>query len=209
MSPLVYIVDDDDAVRESLQRLFESVAITVSTHGSAQGFLDHYDPRCPGCLVLDVRMPGMGGLDLLDRLRERGIELPVIIITGHGDVPAAVRALKSGALDFIQKPFNPQVLLDRVQQAIEQDRAIRRRAAARSDAARRLSKLTAREHEVLELVLAGKANKVIAIDLAISERTVEFHRANIMKKMQARSLPELVNLVQAGHLAAPPAERRG
>ncbi len=207
MSPLVYIVDDDDAVRESLQRLFESVAIAVSTHASAQGFLDHYDPRRPGCLVLDVRMPGMGGLDLLDRLRERGIELPVIIITGHGDVPAAVRALKSGALDFIQKPFNPQVLLDRVQQAIEQDQAIRRRAAARSDAVRRLSKLTAREHEVLELVLAGKANKVIAIDLAISERTVEFHRANIMKKMQARSLPELVNLVQAGRRPSPSAER--
>lgn len=204
MNPIVYVVDDDEAVRDGLRLLLESVELEVSTHGEARGFLDRYDPRRPGCLLLDIRMPGMGGLDLQDELRGRGVELPVIIITGHGDVPAAVRALKGGAFDFIQKPFNPQALLDRVQQAVEQDRALHQQAAAQSDVAQRLSRLTAREREVMEMMLAGKANKVIAIDLDISERTVEFHRANIMKKMNTRSLPQLMSLMQTARPAPPP-----
>lgn len=204
MSPVIYVVDDDQAVRDGLRRLLESVGLEVSTHADALEFLDRYVPERPGCLLLDMRMPGMGGLDLQDKLHERGIELPVIIITGHGDVPAAVRALKGGALDFIQKPFNPQALLDRVQQAIEQDRARHQQAAARSDAMRKLSRLTAREREVMEMLLTGRANKVIAIELDISERTVEFHRANIMKKMNARSLAQLMSLVQAARGVSPP-----
>ncbi len=204
MRPVVYVVDDDEAVRDGLRRLLESVGLEVSTHADALEFLDRYVPESPGCLLLDMRMPGMGGLDLQDELRERGIALPVIIITGHGDVPAAVRALKGGALDFIQKPFNPQALLDRVQQAIEQDRTLRQQVAARSDALQKLSRLTAREREVMEMLLTGKANKVIAINLDISERTVEFHRANIMKKMNARSLAQLMSLVQAARGVSPP-----
>lgn len=195
--PTVFVVDDDEAVRGGLRRLMESVGLNVETYGSAQEFLSDCDPDRQGCLVLDVRMPGMGGLDLQDQLGKQGIRLPVIILTGHADVAAAVRALKAGAMDFIEKPFNSQALLDRIQQAIQHDAKARRQSAEESQIGQRLARLTSREKEVMQMMVAGKANKVIAIDLGISERTVEFHRANIMKKLQARTLAELIHMSHA------------
>jgi FixJ family two-component response regulator len=193
--PTVFVVDDDEAVRGGLQQLLQSIGLKVQTYGSADEFLANYLPEQSGCLVLDIRMPGMGGLDLQEQLAEQGIYLPIIFLTGHGDVPAAVRALKAGAMDFLEKPFNCQVLLDLVQQGIRRDAETRTRGAEESEITRRLAMLTAREREVLDMVIAGKANKVIAMDLDISERTVEFHRGKIMKKMQVRSLAELINMV--------------
>ena len=193
--PTVFVVDDDEAVRGGLRRLVEAVGLNVETYGSAQQFLDSYHPEQHGCLVLDIRMPGMGGLDLQAQLAKQGVQLPVIILTGHADVPMAVRALKAGAMDFIEKPFNSQALLDRIQQAIKQDAEARRQSAEESQVAQRLARLTSREKEVMQMMVVGKANKVIAIDLGISERTVEFHRANIMKKMQARTLAELIHMI--------------
>ena len=193
--PTVFVVDDDEAVRGGLRRLVEAVGLNVETYGSAQQFLDSYHPEQHGCLVLDIRMPGMGGLDLQAQLAKRGVQLPVIILTGHADVPMAVRALKAGAMDFIEKPFNSQALLDRIQQAIKQDAEARRQSVEESRIAQRLARLTSREKEVMQMMVVGKANKVIAIDLGISERTVEFHRANIMKKMQSRTLAELIHMI--------------
>lgn len=192
--PTVFVVDDDEAVRGGLRRLMESVGLKVETYASAQAFLDNYHPEQPGCLVLDVRMPGMGGLDLQAQLGKRGVRLPIIILTGYADVPIAVSALKAGAIDLIEKPFNGQILLDRIQYAIQQDAEARRQSAAQSEIGGRLARLTPREREVMEMMVAGKASKAIAIDLEISERTVEFHRANIMKKMQARTLAELIQM---------------
>jgi two-component system response regulator FixJ len=191
----VFVVDDDQAVRDSLQQLLQAVGLRVQTYASARDFLLAYRPDTPGCLVLDIRMPGMGGLDLQAQLVEQGVQLPIIFLTGHGDVPAAVRALKAGAMDFLQKPVNSQSLLDLVQQAIRRDGEARAQSAEKSEVVRRLATLTPREREVLDRMVAGKANKVIAVELAISERTVEFHRGKIMKKMCARSLAELVNMV--------------
>jgi FixJ family two-component response regulator len=191
----VFVVDDDRAVRDSLALLVHSVGLKVETFSSAQEFLDAYQPDRRGCLVTDIRMPGMSGLELQERLSADDLRIPVIVLTGHGDVPAAVRALKGGAVDFVEKPFNPQALLDLIQQAIARDDEIRELAAQEAHVAERMALLTPREHEVMELVVAGKANKVIAIELAISERTVELHRGRIMKKMQARSLAELMRMV--------------
>ena len=191
----VFVVDDDEAVRESLALLVQSVGLEVETFDSAGAFLDAFDSERPGCLVTDIRMPGMSGLELQERLTEDGALVPVIVLTGHGDVPAAVRALKGGAVDFVEKPYNPQALLDLVQQAIVRDAEVRRQAAQEAEVAERLARLTPREHEVMTLVVAGKANKVIAIELDISERTVELHRGRIMKKMQVRSLADLMRLV--------------
>jgi FixJ family two-component response regulator len=191
----VFVVDDDQAVRDSLALLVHSVGLQVETFASAGDFLDSYRPDRRGCLITDIRMPGMSGLELQERLCADGHHIPVIVLTGFGDVPTAVRALKGGAVDFLEKPFNPQALLDLVQQAIAQDAEIRAQAAHEARLAERKALLTPREQEVMELVVAGKANKVIAIDLSISERTVELHRARIMKKMQARSLAELVRMV--------------
>ncbi len=193
----VFVVDDDQAVRDSLQQLLQAVGLRVQTHASALDFLAAYRPDTPGCLVLDIRMPGMGGLDLQAQLVQEGMQLPIIFLTGHGDVPAAVRALKAGAMDFLQKPVNSQSLLDLVQQAIRRDAETRATSAEQAEITRRLETLTAREREVLDMMVAGKANKVIAVELAISERTVEFHRGKIMRKMHARSLAELVNIVNA------------
>ncbi|HSN72662.1 MAG TPA: response regulator, partial [Steroidobacteraceae bacterium] len=167
----------------------------VETFGSAQEFLDAYKDDRPGCLVLDIRMPGMSGLELQEKLNERRAIIPVIFITGHGDVPMAVEAMQAGAVDFIQKPFRDQDLLDRINQALEKDAANRAALAERSAIAKRLSTLTPREHEVMELVVRGKANKVIAGDLNLSQRTVEIHRARVMEKMQASSLAHLVRMV--------------
>lgn len=197
--PTVFVVDDDEAVRGGLRRLMESVSLRVETYESAQAFLDNYHPERHGCLVLDVRMPGMGGLDLQAQLGKQGIRLPIIILTGHADVPIAVSALKAGAIDLIEKPFNGQILLDRIQHAIQRDAEARRQLAEQSQVSRRLARLTPRERQVMEMMVAGKASKVIAVDLEISERTVEFHRANIMKKMQARTL---AGLIQMCHISA-------
>lgn len=191
----VFVVDDDQAVRDSLQQLLHAAGLRVQTYGSARDFLAGYRANTPGCLVLDIRMPGMGGLDLQAQLVQEGVQLPIIFLTGHGDVPAAVRALKAGAMDFLQKPVNSQSLLDLVQQAIRRDAETRAKAAQQAEIVRRLATLTTREREVLDMMVAGKASKVIAVELAISERTVEFHRGKIMKKMRARSLAELVNTV--------------
>jgi FixJ family two-component response regulator len=191
----VFVVDDDRAVRDSLALLVQSVGLEVETFAGAREFLDAYRPDRPGCLITDIRMPGMSGLELQERLTEDGYHIPVIVLTGFGDVPAAVRALKGGAVDFVEKPFNPQALLDLVQQAIVRDTDLREQAAREADVAERMALLTPREQEVMALVVAGKANKVVAIDLAISERTVELHRGRIMKKMQARSLAELMRIV--------------
>lgn len=195
LEPSVFIVDDDEAVRDSLHLLMVSAGLSAQTFDSAQAFIDQFDPQRAGCLILDIRMPGMSGLELQDRLNDIGSVLPVIIITGHGDVPMAIRAFKSGIFDFIEKPFNDQVLLDCVQRAIEKDRENRTQIMHNADRDALLETLTAREREVLEHVVAGKANKVIAADLGVSQRTVEVHRAKVMEKLKVRSLAELVRLV--------------
>ncbi len=190
----VFIVDDDEGVRDSLSMLVDANGFRVETYGSAQGFLDQYQPERPGCLILDMRLPDLGGLDLLERLAGMGAALPVIILTGHGDVPAAVHAMKVGAMDFIEKPFDSRYLLGRIEQAVDRDRQSRSQSADHAKLAARLAQLTPREREIMELIVSGKANKVIAIELDISERTVELHRSRMMKKLQVRSLAELIRV---------------
>ena len=192
--PTVFVVDDDPAMRDSLRWLFESVGLAVETFATAEAFLDGCDPTRPGCLLLDVRMPGMSGLNLQDELAARHFTLPTIIITGYAEVATAVRALKTGAIDFIEKPFSDELLLERIQQALAADRQARETRAHYADVAARFALLTARERSVMELVIAGKANKVIAADLGLSPKTVEVHRANVMRKMEAQSVAELVRL---------------
>jgi FixJ family two-component response regulator len=193
--PTIFVVDDDSAVRDALKLLLRSVGQAVETFGSAQEFLDAYSEDRPGCLVLDIRMPGMSGLELQQKLNEKHSILPIIFITGHGDVPMAVEAMQAGAVDFIQKPFRDQDLIDRINQALEKDSSNRAALGERNDIRRRLETLTPREREVLDLVVHGKANKVIAGDLKLSQRTVEIHRARVMEKMQASSLAHLVRMV--------------
>lgn len=190
--PTVHIVDDDPAVRDSLALLVGAAGLNVATFASAEDFLDNYQPGRPGCMVLDMCLPDIGGLDLLGQWAKTQPPLPVIVLTGHGDVPAAVRAMKEGAMDFMQKPFDGEKLLQRINEAIERDRLNRHSSSDHQTLTARLARLTPREREVMDLIVSGKTNKVIAIDLNISERTVELHRARIMKKMQARSLAELV-----------------
>ena len=191
----VFVVDDDDAVRDSLLDLVDSVGLNVEAFSSAQSFLDSYDPLRPGCLVLDIRMPGMSGLDLQDRLSEIGSVLPIIFITGHGDIPMAVRAMQRGAVDFIQKPFRDQELLDRINDALEKGTRSFEVQEQQAEFTTRVKNLTQREREVMEMIVNGKANKVIAIDLGLSQRTVELHRARVMEKMKARTLADLVRMV--------------
>lgn len=193
--PRVFIIDDDREVRDALELLMESVGLVVSTYDSAQAFLDVFDPDLPGCIVLDVRMPGMSGLDLQASLSARKLYPPVIIITGHGDVPMAVRAVQSGAVDFLEKPFNDQALLDSVHKAIEQDARQRGDASRLSDLVQRYESLTPREREVLKLVASGQRNKVVAAELNVTQSTVEAHRAKVMEKMGARSLSDLMRMV--------------
>jgi len=192
---IVYIVDDDEAVRNSLRLLVKSVGLTAMALISAQEFLATYDPLQPGCLVLDVGMPGMSGLELQQQLNLRGAVIPVIFITGHGDIPMAVEAMQQGAFDFLQKPFRDQDLIDRIQRALEKDRANRAALDERSRIRERHEMLTPREREVLALVTSGKANKIMAADLGLSQRTVEVHRARVMEKMGASSLAHLVRMV--------------
>ncbi len=193
--PVVFIVDDDAAIRVAMQALMESVDLRHEILESADDFLLRFaDTHVPGCLVLDIRMPGLGGLELQDELIRRGNSIPIIFITGHGDVPMAVEAMQKGAVDFIQKPFRDQELLDRIQLALRTDEE-RRAEAQRVDEVKKLiDRLTQREHEVFELVVTGKPNKVIAYELGVSQRTVEIHRARVMEKMQARSLADLVRM---------------
>jgi FixJ family two-component response regulator len=194
-APIVFIVDDDEAVRNSLRLLLKSVGLAASALPSAREFLDNYKPVQPGCLVLDVRMPGMSGLELQQLLNLQGAVIPVIFITGHGDIPMAVEAMQAGAFDFLQKPFRDQQLIDCIQRALEKDRASRAGLDERSRIEARLGSLTPREREVLTLVTSGKPNKVMAADLGLSQRTVEIHRARVMEKMGAASLAQLVRMV--------------
>ena len=193
--PIVFIVDDDEAVRNSLRLLVKSVGLSATALVSAQEFLASYDPLQPGCLVLDVRMPGMSGLELQQQLNLRGAVIPVIFITGHGDVPMAVAAMQQGAFDFLQKPFRDQDLMDRIQRALEKDGANRAELGERSRIREQYETLTPREREVLALVTSGKANKVMAAALGLSQRTIEIHRARVMEKMGASSLAHLVRMV--------------
>jgi two-component system, LuxR family, response regulator FixJ len=209
-SPTVFIVDDDAAVRDSLRLLVKSVGQTAAVFVSAQEFLASYDPRQPGCLLLDVRMPGMSGLELQQQLNLRGAVLPVIFITGHGDIPMAVEAMQHGAFDFLQKPFRDQDLIDRIQRALERDRENRTALGERTRIRERLDSLTPREREVLTMVTSGKANKVMAADLGLSQRTVEIHRARVMEKMGASSVAQLVRMVlDLGEAAGPGGPRPG
>jgi FixJ family two-component response regulator len=191
----VFIVDDDEAVRSSLRLLLKSVGLTPTALGSAREFLDRYNPAQPGCLVLDVRMPGMSGIELQETLNLQGAIVPVIFISGHGDVPMAVEAMQAGAFDFLQKPFRDQDLIDRIQRALEKDRANRAALAERDLIRLRLESLTPREREVLAMVTSGKPNKIMAADLGVSQRTIEIHRARVMEKMGAASLAHLVRMV--------------
>ncbi len=193
----VFVVDDDEDGREYIRWLIESVGLAVQTFASARAFLDAYDPDQPGCVVLDVRMPEMSGPELQKKLLARRIEIPTIIVSAFGSVAVAVDAMKHGAVDFIEKPFSDQAMLDRIQQAIEKDRRQRRRQAQHAKAAARIEVLTAREREVMDLVVDGRATKQIAVDLGISPKTVEAHRAHIMRKMAADSIAELVRLAVA------------
>lgn len=203
--PTVFIVDDDSAVLKALRLLVKSLRMNVETYLSAQEFLDSYDPARPGCLVLDVRMPGISGLELQEKLRQRNISIPVIIMTGYGEVAVAVEAMKKDAMEFLEKPISDQVLLDRIQKAIAKDARIRQEQAAQKTVASRLALLTSRERQVMDLVIAGKLNKIIARELGVSRKTVEFHRSNIMKKMKVESLAELVRLViESGQIDIPP-----
>ncbi len=199
-NPIVFVVDDDEAICQSLRLLIEDIGLAVRTFNGARPFLDHYDPSQPGCLVLDVRMSGMSGIELQARLNESNVEIPTIIITGHGDIPMAVETMKAGAIDFIEKPFRDQVLLDSIQRAIELDRRVRATKEHARGFQSRVKGLTRRERQVMDLLILGKPNKAIAYELGISSKTVDFHRTNILDKAGAASVVELVRLShQAGY----------
>lgn len=190
--PIVYIVDDSEGIRSALRLLMKSANLRAVTCASAEEFLKTYQPDVPGCLLLDLCMPGMGGLELQQRLQDRHIRVPVVIMSGHCDVTTAVQAMKGGAVDFIEKPFKNEVLLARVKQCVASDVQTRKVQRQHMEAAMRIASLTPREREVMELLIQGKRNKIIAADLGISNRTVEAHRAKIMEKMHAHSLSEIV-----------------
>ena len=201
----VHIVDDEAAVADSVSLLLHSVGLHTRLVPDARSFLDAWRPDMQGCLILDVRMPRMSGLELQEELNRRSCTLPVIFMTGHGDVPMAVEAMRAGALDFLQKPFNDDDLIRRVQKALEHDEKEREQLRHVDEMQRRWNELTQREREVAERIVAGQANKAVAIDMKISERTVELHRAHIMQKMQARGIAQLVQMVLALRGGAPPA----
>lgn len=193
-TPVVYVVDDDNSVCTALRRLLQSMGLVVETFNSASAFLADWDPSLPGCLVLDIRMPLASGLDLQEDLIRRKAMLPIVFITGHGDVPLAVRAMKNGAVDFLAKPFDDQQLLDAINGAVKRDREIRRQQSAYADARTRISELSMRQREVLNLLIFGLTNKEIAAQLGISEKTVKVHRQQVMEKTGTMSLAELVVL---------------
>jgi FixJ family two-component response regulator len=199
--PAVFVIDDDPSMRRSLDTLLRSVALDVHLFSPAEEFMPARRPETPGCLVLDVRMPGMSGLTFQQELATAGVPLPIIFISGHGDVPMTVRAMKAGAAEFLTKPFEDQVLLDAIHAAIERDRARRRASASLSDLKARYRALTEREREVMQLVVTGRANKQIAAELSLSLVTVKVHRGQVMHKMQARSVVELLRMADQLALA--------
>jgi len=194
MDSSVFVIDDDQAVRDSLGLLLKSMGQKARLYESAQAFLDGYDAGMCGCIVLDIRMPGMSGMELQQKLKSMGCTIPIIFVTGHGDVPMAVEAMHHGAFDFIQKPFRDQELLDRINHALTWDQEHRSEDDHRRSVQERFQSLTPREREVMDCVVRGLANKVIAMDLDLSQRTVEIHRARVMEKMNARSLADLVRM---------------
>jgi FixJ family two-component response regulator len=202
--PVVFVVDDDESVREGLGDLLHSVGLGVQTFKSVQEFLENERPNVTGCIVLDVRLPGRSGLDFQSMLSSLGIELPVIFISAHSDIPISVRAMKSGAIEFLTKPVHEQELLDAVQKGIEHDRARRRDAAIVADVKARYDSLTPREREIMSMLIGGKVNKQIAGQAGLSIATVKVHRTNLMRKMRARSLVELVRM--ADRLGLSPGE---
>ena len=203
----VFVVDDDPSVLKGLSRLLRSAGWQAATYGSPDEFLRHYDPAAPGCLVLDVAMPGVDGLELQRRLVDAGCPLPIVFITGHGDIPTSVRAMRAGALNFLAKPVNDEDLLGAVREAIETDSVARRAQRNIALVRERLATLTPREREVLDQVVAGKLNKQIAGDLGTVEKTIKVHRARVMEKMGARSLAELARMGERLGIGAPDAKR--
>ncbi len=193
---IVFVVDDDSSIREAIKSLVTLSGLRVETFGTAQEFLQSKRPDLPGCVVLDVELPGLSGLDLQRELAAHGIKLPIIFITGYGDIPMSVRAMKAGALEFLTKPFRDQDLLDAIQQALERDRAARQHSREIAELRERFDALTSREREVMSLVVAGWLNKQIGFELKISEITVKIHRGRVMSKMGAQSLAELVRMAQ-------------
>ncbi len=193
--PVVFVVDDDQGVRESVKILLRSIGVEAETFESGDDFMEKYAPDRPGCIVLDVRMPGMSGLELQEKLVSVGCTLPIIFVTAHGDVPMAVEAVKAGALDFVQKPFRDQELIDKIQEAFTENDRVRKKLQDLGRINERIDSLTPREREVMDMVVDGKANKVIAIDLGLSQRTVEIHRARVMSKMAVDSVSQLVQMV--------------
>lgn len=191
----VYVVEDDEAVRDSLELLLKSDGKLVKTYENAAVFLKDYSETMAGCMVLDIRMPGMDGMELQKKLNEKHSILPIIFVTGHGDVPMAVDAMKEGAVDFIQKPYREEALLEKIEAALEQDLEQRKTLDEKQEIIRRIKSLTPREHEIMDRMIEGQANKVIAIELEISQRTVEIHRSRVMHKMGTHSLAHLVRMV--------------
>lgn len=206
-TPTVFVLDDDDAVRDALGALFRSCGLQARTYGSGESFLADLVPGFVGCIVLDVRMPGLSGLEVQERLAAMNASLPVIIVTGHGDLPMAVKAMKAGAVDFIEKPFDDDVILESVREALSQGDRMHAESASAEAVKANLGRLTAREREVLEQVALGHPNKVIAYNLGISSRTVEIHRARVVEKLQARNLAHLVRMsIAAGVIGVGGAE---
>ena len=193
---IVFIIDDDPLYRRSTERLVRSVGFDVQSFETARDFLSSRRPNVPSCLILDVRLPGLSGLDLQRVLTEAGVHIPIIFVTGHGDIPMSVQAMKAGAVEFLTKPFRDQALLDAIRQAIGRDRAARRQHARNADLRRRYESLKPREREVFKCVVSGMLNKQIADELGATERTVKFHRGNIMRKMQVKSVAELVRIAE-------------
>ena len=193
-APIVFIVDDDASMRRSIQDLLSSVALRSKAFATPQEFLDSKRADCHGCMILDIRLPGISGLDFQRELTKAGVTLPIIFITGHGDVPMSVQAMKSGAFEFLMKPFRPQELLDAVQHALERDKKLREKRRETAEVRNRYATLTAREREVLELVVSGLLNKQIAAKLGTVEHTVKIHRGHVMEKMKADSLPALIRM---------------
>lgn len=190
----VYIIDDDEAIRDSMSMLLETINLPHRCFSSAAEFLEFFDESQRGCLVLDIRMPGMNGLDMQKKLNELGSVLPIIFITGHGDIPMAVEAMRGGALDFMRKPFREQDLLDRIQQALDHESGKYDAHEIMSDIKKNIATLTPKEHDIFNRVAQGQANKVIALELGVSERTIEVHRAQVMKKLQVKTLADLVRI---------------